>query len=118
VADGTRPRHGYPPSYAHVIADHHERCDGSGYPVGLAAQEIPLDAQLVGIVDVFDALTTRRPYRAAVSAFDALHMMRVAMRGQFNDEILREFINLLGGFNGMAAGLDADDLADAMKAAG
>jgi putative nucleotidyltransferase with HDIG domain len=109
---------GYPPSYAHIIAEHHERCDGSGYPGGRTATSIPMDAQLVGIVDAFDALTTRRPYRAAVSAFDALHVMRVAMRGQFNDEILREFIRLLGGFNAMTEGIDGEDPADSMKAAG
>ena len=109
---------GYPPSYAHIVVEHHERCDGSGYPAGRTAAGIPPDAQLVGIVDAFDALTTRRPYRSAVSPFDALHLMRVAMRGQFSDEILREFIKLLGGFNGMAAGLDGGDLAGTMRAAG
>ena len=110
---------GYPPSYAHIIAEHHERCDGSGYPAGRAASGIAIDSQLVAIVDAFDALTTRRPYRMAVSAFDALHVMRVAMRGQFSDEMLREFIKLLGGFNSAAAGLDgAGDLAGVMRVAG
>jgi putative nucleotidyltransferase with HDIG domain len=109
---------GYPPSYAHIIAEHHERCDGSGYPAGRQASGIALDAQLVGIVDAFDALTSRRPYRAAVSAFDALHIMRVAMRGQFSDELLREFIKLLGGFNAAAAGMGGGDLAGVMRVAG
>jgi putative nucleotidyltransferase with HDIG domain len=109
---------GYPPSYAHIIAEHHERCDGSGYPASRTAPGIALDSQLVGIVDAFDALTTRRPYRVAVSAFDALHIMRVAMRGQFSDEILREFIKLLGGFNALAAGLDDGDLGGFMRVAG
>jgi putative nucleotidyltransferase with HDIG domain len=109
---------GYAPSYAHIIAEHHERCDGSGYPAGRTATGVPIDAQLVGIVDAFDALTTRRPYRTAVTAFEALHLMRVVMRGQFSDEILREFIRLLGGFNGMAAGLEGGDLAGVMRAAG
>jgi len=108
---------GYPPPYAHIVAEHHERCDGSGYPAGRTALGIPLDAQLVGVVDAFDALTTRRPYREAVSPFDALRLMRVAMRGQFSDEILKEFISLLGGFTAVAASLEADDLDD-MKAAG
>lgn len=109
---------GYPPSYAHVIAEHHERCDGSGYPANRLSSGIALDSQLVGIVDAFDALTSRRPYRAAVSAFDALHLMRVAMRGQFSDEILKEFIKLLGGFNAMAAGMEGVDLANVMRVAG
>jgi putative nucleotidyltransferase with HDIG domain len=95
---------GYPPSYAHTIAEHHERCDGSGYPGGRLAAGIAPDSQLVGIVDAFDALTTPRPYRLAVSPFDALHVMRVSMKGQFSDEILRELIRLLGGLNAAAAG--------------
>ena len=109
---------GYPPTYAHIIGEHHERCDGSVYPAGRLAPGIALDSQLVGIVDAFDALTSRRPYRAAMSAFDALHVIRVAMRGQFSDEIVREFIKLLGGFNAVAAGLESVDLGGFMKVAG
>ena len=52
---------GYPPPYAHIIAEHHERCDGSGYPAGRTALGIPLDAQLVGVVDAFDALPRAAP---------------------------------------------------------
>jgi putative nucleotidyltransferase with HDIG domain len=109
---------GFPPPYAHIIAEHHERCDGSGYPAGRSASGIALDSQLVGIVDAFDALTSRRTYRVAVSAFDALHVMRVAMRGQFSDEIIREFIKLLGGFNAASAGMEGTDLAGLMRVAG
>jgi hypothetical protein len=54
-----------------------------------------------------------------VSAFDALHVMRVSMRGQFSDEILREFIKLLGGLNAMSTGLDgAANIAGIMRVAG
>jgi len=109
---------GYPPSYAHIVAEHHERCDGSGYPAGRQASGIALDSQLVGVVDAFDALTTRRPYRAPVSAFDALHIMRVAMRGQFSDEVLKGLIKLLGGFNTAAARLEGVDLSGVMGVAG
>ena len=107
---------GYPPSYAHIIAEHHERCDGSGYPDGRGMAGIALDSQLVGIVDAFDALTSRRPYRNAVSPFEALRIMRVTMRGQFSDELLREFIQLLGGLSALAAGAGASDLAAVMRA--
>ena len=107
---------GYSPSYVHIISEHHERCDGSGYPTGRMAAGIALDAQLVGIADAFDALTTRRPYRAPVTPFDALHLMRGAMRGQFGDELLREFIKLLGGLNARAADLEVDPAGD-MQAA-
>jgi hypothetical protein len=58
---------GYAPSYAHIIAEHHERCDGSGYPASRLPHQIALDSQVVAIVDAFDALTSRRPYKAAVT---------------------------------------------------
>ena len=114
---------GYAPPYAHIIAEHHERCDGSGYPASRPASQIALDSQLVAIVDAFDALTSRRPYKAPVTAFEALHLMRVAMRGQFNDELLRGFIKLLGGWNALS-GDDSGgeilnpDILNALKVAG
>jgi putative nucleotidyltransferase with HDIG domain len=100
---------GYPPSYAHIVADHHERCDGSGYPAGRGAPGIAIDSQVVAIADAFDALTCKRPYREAVSSFEALHLMRVAMLGQFSDELLRDFIKLLGGWHVMSAQVEAAD---------
>lgn len=54
------------------IKYHHERCDGSGYPEGLPCKEIPLFAKLIAIADVFDALTTERPYKKALSIKEAL----------------------------------------------
>ena len=51
-----------------IVRHHHERLDGRGYPDGLAGDEIPLLAQIVTIVDVYDALTTKRPYRKAMSS--------------------------------------------------
>jgi putative two-component system response regulator len=51
-----------------IVRHHHERLDGGGYPDGLRGDEVPLLAQIVGIVDVYDAVTTTRPYRAAGSA--------------------------------------------------
>jgi putative two-component system response regulator len=55
-----------------IVRHHHERLDGSGYPDGLKGDEIPLLAQIIGIVDVYDAMTTTRPYRAARSSEEAL----------------------------------------------
>ncbi len=114
---------GYAPSYAHIISEHHERCDGSGYPASRAGSQIALDSQVVAIVDAFDALTSRRPYKTAVTAFEALHLMRVAMRGQFNDELLRDFIKLLGGWNALSGGsisgeVSNPDLVGSLRVAG
>jgi hypothetical protein len=53
-----------------------------------------------------------------VTAFEALNVMRVAMRGQFSDELLREFIKLLGGLNAAAASMEGTDLTGLMRVAG
>src|SRR5579864_4769659 len=59
-----------------IVRHHHERVDGRGYPDGLAGDAIPLLAQIVSVVDVFDALTTDRPYRKALPTTTAYRMMR------------------------------------------
>jgi cyclic di-GMP phosphodiesterase len=65
-----------------IVRHHHERLDGSGYPDGLRSGQVPLLAQIVGIVDVFDALTTERPYRTAVPRDVAIEtLMDEAIRG-------------------------------------
>lgn len=67
-----------------IVRYHHERLDGSGYPDGLTGEDVPLLAQVVGIVDVFDALTSERPYRGALSAEEAArHLLNQADRGRF-----------------------------------
>jgi cyclic di-GMP phosphodiesterase len=58
-----------------IVRSHHERLDGSGYPDGLKNVQVPLLAQIVSIVDVFDALTTERPYRAAMPRREALDVL-------------------------------------------
>ncbi len=65
------------------IKYHHERCDGSGYPDGLTCSEIPLFAKIIAIADVFDALTTQRPYKRALSAEEALQYLKERKSRQF-----------------------------------
>ena len=78
-----------------IVRHHHERIDGRGYPDGLGGDEIPLLAQIVSIVDVFDALTTDRPYRKALSTATAYAMMRTDARaGWCQQELLEAFIAL------------------------
>jgi putative nucleotidyltransferase with HDIG domain len=65
-----------------IIRHHHERMDGTGYPDGLAGEAIPLGARIVAVADVYDALTSDRPYRSAMSAEAALaHLLGQAGRG-------------------------------------
>src|SRR5687768_11801822 len=67
-----------------IIRGHHERLNGSGYPQGLRGDEVPLLAQIVGIVDVYDALTSNRPYRPALSGDEAArHLMDEVFQGKF-----------------------------------
>jgi putative nucleotidyltransferase with HDIG domain len=78
-----------------IIRHHHERVDGSGYPDGLTGNAIPLGARIVAVADVFDALTSDRPYRPAMTAEDALaHLMAQAGRG-LDEEIVGAFIGLI-----------------------
>jgi putative two-component system response regulator len=76
-----------------IVRHHHERLDGSGYPDGLKNGAVPLLAQIVGIVDVFDALTSERPYRGARSrdvAFDVLS--DEAKKGWRDRELVNAFV--------------------------
>jgi putative two-component system response regulator len=59
-----------------IVRYHHERLDGSGYPEGLRGQAIPLLAQILSVVDVFDALTTARPYKPALTAEEAYEILK------------------------------------------
>ena len=78
-----------------IVRHHHERLDGRGYPDGLAGDRIPLLAQIVSIVDVFDALTTDRPYRKALPTATAYQMMRDDARGGWcREELLEVFIDV------------------------
>lgn len=58
----------FPWPVADIVRFHHERMDGSGYPLGLRAEQIPIEARIVAVADVFDAITSHRPYRAGFGA--------------------------------------------------
>jgi putative two-component system response regulator len=80
-----------------IIRCHHERLDGSGYPQGLRGDEVPLLAQIVGIADVYDALTSHRPYRSALSSDDAAqHLVQEASQGKFARAHVEAFLSLAG----------------------
>ncbi|MGB7284460.1 MAG: HD domain-containing phosphohydrolase [Candidatus Acidiferrum sp.] len=78
-----------------VIRHHHERLDGSGYPDHLGGTEIPLLARVLQIADIYDALTTDRPYRIALSPGEALQILRCeAVRGWLDTSLVSEFSNI------------------------
>ena len=82
-------------SFRHVlpiIRHHHEKWDGSGYPDGLKGEQIPLTAQILQVTDIYDALTTDRPYRKALPSGKAFAIMREEVkRGWWDASILDEF---------------------------
>jgi putative two-component system response regulator len=79
-----------------IIRSHHERLNGSGYPDQLRGDAVPLLAQIVGIVDTFDAITSARPYRAARSTDEACEELRADVRrGKFDEALVAEFLKAL-----------------------
>jgi putative two-component system response regulator len=80
-----------------IIRHHHERHDGSGYPDGLRGDEIPLTAAILQLADVYDALTTDRPYRKASSPEFALQIMdEEATRGWWDRNLFDDFRAMIG----------------------
>jgi putative nucleotidyltransferase with HDIG domain len=74
---------------------HHEKWDGSGYPRGLQGEQIPLSARLFAVVDVYDALTSDRPYRHAWTKAKALAYIRKRAGKDFDPEVVRMFIEIM-----------------------
>jgi putative two-component system response regulator len=90
-----------------IIRHHHERIDGSGYPDGLRGDTIPIAARVLQIVDVYDALTTVRPYKPAFSVTEALQTMKLEVaRGWWDPRIFDQFEQLIrdGAANFLAHG--------------
>lgn len=79
-----------------MVATHHERFDGTGYPAGLAGTEIPLAGRMAAIIDTYHAMSTPRPYRAAVSQHVALRELYAGRDREFQGELVEQFQACLG----------------------
>lgn len=77
---------------------HHERWDGEGYPMGLKREEIPLSARIMAVVDVYDALTSKRCYKAKVSKDEGVRIINEGAGKAFDPEIVRVFNKIHGKF--------------------
>ncbi len=110
-----------------LVRHHHERFDGSGYPDGLSGEDIPSGSRLILVIDAFDAMTSDRPYRRAVSVADAAKELVRCSGSQFDPRVVRAFLLILCGLGhsrqlvltrpgagpeGFSANGDYDPLAD------
>jgi diguanylate cyclase (GGDEF)-like protein/PAS domain S-box-containing protein len=82
------------------ILKHHEWWNGGGYPAGLRGEQIPLECRILAVVDAYDAMTSDRPYRAAMSHEQALAELERAAGTQFDPKIVKKFLSLLAAGDG------------------
>jgi putative nucleotidyltransferase with HDIG domain len=79
------------------ILFHHEKLDGTGYPAGLKGDTIPLPVRIISMADIYDALTTARPYAEAMPPYEALTLIRHEMREEVDMNIFKRFVAVLSG---------------------
>jgi len=94
AADILRPIH-FLRSVIPYILYHHERWDGRGYPCGLQGELIPVGARIIAIADVFQALTSNRPYRKAFTKDEAVRIMKEGAGSQYDPKIVKVFLKLI-----------------------
>jgi len=93
-----------------VINHHHEKYDGSGYPKGLSGDDIPINARIFAIVDVFDALTSQRPYKAAFTITESLQILEQGRNTHFDPKILDCFNRVADALHSEFSTCDASHL--------
>lgn len=81
-----------------VVASHHERFDGSGYPLGLKGKQISVHGRMAGIIDTYDAITSNRPYAAALSPHEAIRRLYDLGGSDFQKELVEQFIQCIGAY--------------------
>ena len=77
------------------VLSHHERFDGSGYPRGLKGEQIPLPGRIIAVADVYDAMTSERPYRKAMKPAKALDVIREGAGKQFDPAVVEAFLQVI-----------------------
>lgn len=86
------------PRVLDMVAHHHERHNGLGYPKGLTGSEIPVYGRIAGIVDTYDAMITSRPYASTQSSYGALRQLRALAGTEFQSEVVDQFTQAIGMF--------------------
>ncbi|KAB2924421.1 MAG: HD domain-containing protein [Dechloromonas sp.] len=98
-----------------VIEGHHEKFDGSGYLRGLRGNQIPLNARIFAIVDVFDALTSQRPYKEALPLEQALSIIGKDAGSHFDPQLVERFLDIAPGIHASIAGAGESALAALLR---
>ena len=80
---------------AKIVRSTHERYDGNGYPDGLAGRDIPLASRVIAVCDAYDAMTSNRPYRSAMSSEVAVSELYRNSGTQFDPEVVSAFVSVL-----------------------
>jgi HD-GYP domain-containing protein (c-di-GMP phosphodiesterase class II) len=86
---------GFPDSVRRLLRDHHERLDGTGYPAGLRADELPLDTRTMAVCDVYDALISPRVYRGAWTHEQAMSLLRAEVGTSFDSRCVEALAGVL-----------------------
>ncbi len=94
---------------------HHERWDGKGYPNGIKGDEIPISAQIVAVADCYDALTSHRPYKSALSHDDAVELILTGACGAFSPQLMKCFESVLPEFSRIESELKSVPISDEEK---
>ena len=78
---------------ASIAQTHHERFDGSGYPIGLAGEDIPIEGRITAVADVFDALSSKRPYKPAFTRQKCFEILEEGRGSHFDSRVLDAFFD-------------------------
>ena len=79
---------------ARIAQSHHERWDGKGYPLGLKGEDIPLEGRIVAVADVYDALSTERPYKKSLPRDECFRILEEGRGTQFDPQVLDAFFHI------------------------
>jgi HD-GYP domain-containing protein (c-di-GMP phosphodiesterase class II) len=98
-----------------VVSCHHEKWDGSGYPAGLSGEAIPLSARIFAIADVFDALTSRRPYKEPFSFDESIRILQEGGGSHFDPALLERFLGIAADLYAKTTSLHENEMKRLME---
>ena len=106
---------GWLPSVAAVVAAHHEKWDGQGYPRGLSGTMIPLEARIFAIADVFDALCSKRPYKEPFSYEQAISILQESAGSHFDPDLLTQFLDIASSVYNTISSMNEEQIRELLR---